>query len=182
MKTCWECGEKLQVIKGEPYHYTESGLDNVYLHGIIQYKCAKCMEGGPEIPNIQELHLLIGSLVICKRLPLTAQEIKYLRKELGQKSKDMAELLAVTPQEYSKWENARDIISRNYDKSLRMLYILNAESKVGKVLHKGIRFTMGMASIKQPMKKPEDIKIDITASEWIRPFEEPIFSEECVRA
>jgi len=182
MKTCWECDEKLQVIKDASYHYTECGLDNVYLHGIIQYKCTKCKAGGPEIPNIEELHLLIGSMVICKRIPLTAQEIRYLRKELEVKSKEMAELLSVTPQEYSKWENAKDIISRHYDKSLRMLYILNAESKTGKVLHDGIRFAKQMASMKQPQHKPEEAKIEISASEWIKPFEEFIFSEECFRA
>ena len=60
MKTCWECGAELQVIKDKPYHYIESGLDNVNLYGIIQYKCGNCGEGGPEIPKSEELHLVIA--------------------------------------------------------------------------------------------------------------------------
>lgn len=100
MKKCWVCGKDLEVIKDKPYHYKESGLDNVYLHGIIQYKCSGCGEEAAEIPNIEDLHLLIGKSIICNNEHLSAREVVYLKKELGLKSKDMAELLSVTPQEY----------------------------------------------------------------------------------
>ncbi|PXF52160.1 MAG: hypothetical protein C4B57_11380, partial [Deltaproteobacteria bacterium] len=43
-KTCFQCGGELQVNKNKPYHYTESGLDNVVLFGINQYKCKACSE------------------------------------------------------------------------------------------------------------------------------------------
>ena len=59
LETCWACGGKLQVIKNEPYQYIESGLDNVWLYGINQYKCESCGEGGPEIPKVDELHELL---------------------------------------------------------------------------------------------------------------------------
>ncbi len=36
--------KSLVVIKNQPYHYKKSGLDNVFLHGIIQYKCNHCGE------------------------------------------------------------------------------------------------------------------------------------------
>lgn len=174
MKTCWECGGELQVIKDKPYHYRESGLDNVYLYGVIQYQCRNCNEGGPEIPKIEELHLLIGREIVCRNSRLTAKEITYLRKELGLKSKEMAELLSVTPQAYSKWENSKPI-SPVYDSQLRLLYILNADYKTGKVLHDGIRF---IQKVKPGMKasKPID-KIEISAQEWMRPLEEHFFCE-----
>ena len=106
MKKCWVCEKDLEVIKDQPYHYKESGLDNVYLHGIIQYKCSGCGEEAAEIPNIEDLHLLIGKSIICNNEHLSAREVVYLKKELGLKSKDMAELLSVTPQEYLNWENS----------------------------------------------------------------------------
>src|SRR4030042_5002945 len=171
MKTCWKCGGELQVIKDKPYHYKESGLDNIYLYGIIQYKCNECEEGGPEIPNIEKLHLAIGKTLVCKENLLTALEIKYLRKELGLKSKDMAEVLSVSPQEYSKWENAKDIISPVYDSNLRLIYVLNADHQVGAVLHDGIRFVQQMArSQKMTGKKVEERPIKISLSEWIGPI------------
>ena len=179
MKKCWVCGGDLEAIKDKPYHYKESGLDNVYLHGIIQYKCCKCGEEAPEIPNIEELHLLIGRCVICNKGYLSAQEIIYLRKELGLKSKEMAELLSVTPQEYSKWENSKDFISSGCDKHLRTLFILNADFKTGKVLHQGIRFMKHISLAKKAEYRKTDKTIDISASEWIKPFEMPLFNEDC---
>jgi ssDNA-binding Zn-finger/Zn-ribbon topoisomerase 1 len=55
MQTCGECGSNLQIIRGEPYHYVGCGLNNVYLHGINQYKCPRCGESGPEIPKVEAL-------------------------------------------------------------------------------------------------------------------------------
>lgn len=178
MKKCWVCGGDLAVIKDKPYQYKESGLDNVSLHGIIQYKCHNCGEEAPEIPNIEELHLLIGKSIICSNVYLSAQEIIFLRKELGLKSKDMAELLSVTPQEYSRWENSKDIISAGCDKHLRLLYILNADYKTGKVLHEGLRFMQLMSLTKKAVHRSIDKTIDLSASEWIK-LETPLFNEDC---
>jgi transcriptional regulator with XRE-family HTH domain len=180
MKTCWRCEGELQVIKDKPYHYKESGLDNIYLYGIIQYKCKECEEGGPEIPSIEKLHLAIGRTLVCKENLLTAPEIKYLRKELGLKSKEMAEVLSVSPQEYSKWENSKDIISPVYDSNLRLTYVLNADHQVGAVLHDGIRFVQQMArSQKVTSKKAKEKPIEISLSEWMGPIKDLFFSEEC---
>jgi len=38
---CSLCNDPLKEAK-ELYHYTESGLDNVYLCGIDIFKCEKC--------------------------------------------------------------------------------------------------------------------------------------------
>ena len=178
MKKCWVCGKDLEAIKDQPYQYKECGLDNVYLHGIIQYKCRSCGEEAPEIPNIEELHLLIGKSIICSDVYLSAQEIIYIRKELGLKSKELAELLSVTPQEFSKWENSKDIISAGCDKHLRLLYILNADYKTGKVLHDGLRFMQRMSLTKKAVHRTIDKTIALSASEWIKP-ETPLFNEDC---
>ena len=178
MKKCWICGNDLAVIKDKAYHYKESGLDNVFLHGIIQYKCNHCDEEAPEIPNLKELHLLIGKSIICRNEYLSSREIIYLRKELGLKSKEMAELLSVTPQEYSKWENSKDIISSGCDKHLRLLYILNADYEAGKVLHSGLRFIRNISLSKKAIEKPHDKMIALSVSEWMKP-EVPLFNEDC---
>ncbi|MCX5830543.1 MAG: helix-turn-helix domain-containing protein [Deltaproteobacteria bacterium] len=178
MKKCWVCEKDLEVIKDQPYQYKESGLDNVYLHGIIQYKCHNCGEEAPEIPNLKELHLLIGKSIICNNEYLSSQEIIYLRKELGLKGKEMAELLSVTPQEYSKWENSKDIISSGCDKHLRLLYILNADFETGKVLHSGLRFMKQMSFAKKAIYRSVDKRIALSVSEWIKP-EAPLFREDC---
>ena len=66
-KTCFQCGGELQVNKNKSYHYTESGLDNVILFGINQYKCKACSETFVSIPMMEELHLLLGRELCCKK-------------------------------------------------------------------------------------------------------------------
>lgn len=177
MKTCWMCGGEVQTIKDKPYHYTESGLDNVYLYGIIQYKCTQCDEEAPEIPNLEKLHLLIAKALVCKQESLSSKEILFLRKELGLKSKEMANLLSVTPQEYSKWENDRDIISPVYDRYLRSIYVLSADSQTGKVLHDGIKFLPRVSPPKRNIAKNMLKNIEISVSEWLKTPETPLFCD-----
>jgi len=66
-----------------------------------------------------------------------------------------------------------------YDRHLRSLYMLNADYEFGAVLHEGIRFTKRMALKKDEMAPKKD-KIEISASEWLKPFDEPIFNETCL--
>jgi len=181
MNFCWECGSTLTIIKDKPYHYTECGLENVYLHGIIQYECSACGETGAEIPRIKELHLMIGKYIVCQEESLTGAEIRFLRKELGLKARDMAEYLSVTPQAYSKWENSHNRISPVYDKQLRLLYVLNAEEKFGRVLHEGIRFLQRLKlSQTASSDSTAEHRLEIAAHEWLMPITEPLFSETCL--
>jgi len=159
----------LAVIKDQPYHYKESGLDNVFLYGIIQYKCNHCGEEAPEIPNLKDLHLLIGKSIICSNEYLSSREIIYLRKELGLKSKEVAELLSVTSQEYSKWENSKDIISPGCDKHLRLLYVLNADYETGKVMHSGLGLMRNISLSKKSNPKKKNKMIVLSVSEWMKP-------------
>ena len=62
MGRCSKCNNILEIIKDIPYHYEESGLDYVWLIGMLQYKCGKCGDIYVEIPRINELHLLIGKM------------------------------------------------------------------------------------------------------------------------
>jgi putative zinc finger/helix-turn-helix YgiT family protein len=184
MEACWQCGSRVSVIKDKPYHYTECGLDNVYLYGVNQYKCAKCRETAVDIPKIRELHLMIGRILVCDDSPLTGPEIKYLRKELRLKSKEVADFLSVDVATYSRWENSKIPIGATADKLLRTLYILNAESEAGRVLHKGIRSINVMRNLKAPadtkhrIDKSKVSNIELTLSDWLIMPSEPIFCEQ----
>jgi len=176
MDTCWKCGKKLKIIKTKSYHYTESGLNNIYLHGILQYQCPNCGESGAEIPHVKDLHLLIGRDTICKGEFLSGDEVHFLRKELGLKSKDMAETLSLEKETYSRWENGKQKVSATVDKYLRLIYILNASEKEGKVLHKNIRKMLQGVAIRPPSSK----KLELSPAEWLGGLESPLFNELCV--
>lgn len=127
MEKCYVCGNALEVIKDKPYEYTECGLP-VLLLGITQYRCGSCGEEYAAIPAPEKLHKLIG-LEICRsrKALLLPEEIKFLRKELGLKAKDLAASLGVEDATVSRWENGKQQIGEGSDRLLRALYLSCAE-------------------------------------------------------
>ena len=80
MKVCQRCGSKLTVKNEERVHYLESGLDNIYLDGIIQYECLECSKNHAEIPAVKDLNFLIVINLVFKKGELTWEEIKFLER------------------------------------------------------------------------------------------------------
>lgn len=122
---CVECGGKMTTQKAKSYRYTESGLSNVFLSGIAVHQCRSCGVKYPEIPRIQDLHLGIAKLLAFKDGPLAGEEIRFLRKEMGLKAKDLANQMGVTKQHFSKWENNEEPIGAGTDRLLRCLFLLD---------------------------------------------------------
>lgn len=176
MEKCDNCGSVLEIIKDRPYHYIESGLSYIWLIGIIQYKCKKCDEMSVEIPRISELHLLIGKNIVCKKELLTGEEVRFLRKEISMKSKDMAAALSIGPETYSRWENSKQEVAACHDKALRMMYVMNASEKRGKVLSSDFQSILNDIASKKAPKKMK--KIQLSPAEWLNRLNEPIFGRE----
>ena len=123
MGKCYTCGQTLEVIKDQPYEYSECGL-NVTLLGITQYRCRSCGEEFVAIPSPQRLHRVIG-VEICrnKKALLKPEEIIFIRKELRLKAKDLARILGVSDSVVSRWENAKSIIGEGNDRLLRSIFL-----------------------------------------------------------
>jgi putative zinc finger/helix-turn-helix YgiT family protein len=180
MEKCYKCDSDLETITDLPYHYKESGLDYIWLVEILQYRCKKCGEVSVEIPHVNELHLLIGKYVVCKKELLTGPEVKFLRKEIGMKSKDMAAALSIGAETYSRWENGKQLITAPHDKGLRMIYVMNASEKMGRVLSQNSRSALlDIAAKKAPQKSK---KIQFSLSDWLNRLDEPIFGGQVCAA
>jgi putative zinc finger/helix-turn-helix YgiT family protein len=178
MEKCLHCDTALEVIKDRAYRYRESGLDFVYLSGVLQYRCPKCGETSVEIPRVNDLHLLIGKALVCKKGLLAGDEVKFLRKEIGMKGKEIAAALSIEPETYSRWENGKRGVAPCHDKSLRMMYVMSASEKFGKVLSRdSISILSTIAIDKAPIKTRGKIKI--SSVEWLHGLNEPIFGEAC---
>lgn len=117
---CHECNSEMEENRGT-YHYMESGLDNVYLEGIYTYTCS-CGESFPTIPNGVELQKVVGYAIINKQGSLNGKEIRFLRKNMGLKAKDLTEYLGVDKSTVSRWENKNQHLSKSIDKFIRLLY------------------------------------------------------------
>lgn len=104
------------------YHYTDSGLDNIYLeNGFSVYDTP--YGKGVSIEDTKGLHQAIGQWLISLPKGLTGAELRFIRLEMELTQKDLAGILGSTEQNVRRWEKARaKPILRTADYLLRALY------------------------------------------------------------
>ena len=109
------------------YHYTESGLRNVWL--VNGYK-TRTVDGheAVAIHDVDQLHQVIGKSLADKPC-LTGTELRFLRKEIGLSQTKLAELLGTTEQTVSLWERGRRM-PKAYDRLVRAIYLESIEGNV----------------------------------------------------
>lgn len=111
----------------EPFHFTDSGLPNVYLVGIKYFVCSECGNVVAEIPAIKQLMQLIARDIVLSPQDLTGEKIRFLRKRLGKKASEYAKYLGFTPETLSRIENDKQPISVQAQKLARLSYCVFSE-------------------------------------------------------
>jgi Helix-turn-helix. len=120
MLICPNCkAEKMEKRFGD-YHFTECGLDNVYLKEWLLYKCANCNAEMPLLPDPDDFTAWLAEQLVRQESRLKGNEIFFLRKALDLTGAKLAERLGVQRVEVSRWENDRQPISFHADFQLRM--------------------------------------------------------------
>lgn len=105
------------------YHYTDSGLDNVYLENGFTIHQTPYGEG-VSIENTEGLHRAIGQWLVSLPKPLTGAECRFLRLEMRLTQRDLAGFLGLEEQAVRRWEKNRDgHFNGAADRLLRILYI-----------------------------------------------------------
>jgi len=117
---CPNC-QQLRKTHAGKYHYTESGLQNVWLLGVEIFKC-NCGEKFAIIPCLEELHKLIAMIILKKEDQLSGREIRFLRKHMGLKAKDFAKQIGVMNVTVSRWEREETIPPQPIDRLIRFFY------------------------------------------------------------
>ena len=106
------------------YHYTDSGLSNVWL--VNGYRTVSSPHGkAVSIENLEGLHRSIGCKLAQEKPRLTGIEFRFLRKELGLSQTALAELLGNTEQAVAKWEKGAPLPAWA-DRLLRQVYLEQA--------------------------------------------------------
>jgi DNA-binding transcriptional regulator YiaG len=117
------------------YHYTESGLDNVYLADGYEFVEAP---GGQEvrITDIDGLHEAIGRTLIADKKNLSGKEIRFLRHEMLLSQARLAKLLEVGEQTVHRWEKGKAEIPKPAETLIRLLYREHIKDKAApKIRH-----------------------------------------------
>lgn len=101
------------------YHYTECGLDNVWLSN--GYKSKSTAYGkAVAIEDVEGLHAAVAVNLIQKMGRLTGKEFRFLRLFMCMSQGGVAKLLGVQEQSVSLWERTGKV-PKSQDTLLRML-------------------------------------------------------------
>lgn len=115
-----------------PYHYTESGLNNIYL--LNGYKVIDTPRGKSiSVHDIDGLHKAIGWFLISSRRDLSGDEIRFLRHEMLMSQDTLARLLGVSEQAVRRWERGKIDIPKPSESLLRLLYKEHINDRDGSV-------------------------------------------------
>lgn len=102
------------------YHYTESGLSNVWL--VNGYTLHKTKYGkGVAIHDVDGLHKAIAQ-ALANKPRLTGAEVRFLRKEMGMSQAGLGGLLGVTDQAVALWER-KGRVPKTAERLLRLIYV-----------------------------------------------------------
>lgn len=103
------------------YHYTESGLRNVWL--VNGFTVTKTNYGkGVSFENVEGLHRSIGKWLCSNSPRLKGPEVRFLRQEMELSQAGLAKLLGNNSQSVALWEKSRGQVPKWADRLLRALY------------------------------------------------------------
>jgi putative zinc finger/helix-turn-helix YgiT family protein len=117
---CSKCGSPMHVKAKATHRYTECGLSNIVLVGVVVRRCPKCGNRSVVIPKVAQLHRKLAQGLAEQSQRLAAEEIRFLRKYLGWSGADFAQFFGVTPETVSRWENGSKSMSATSERLLRL--------------------------------------------------------------
>jgi DNA-binding transcriptional regulator YiaG len=109
-------------LENAPYHYTQCGLDDVYLWSGFKIYDTPGQEG-VAIDDIEGLHKAIGECLSLHAPKLNAKEFKFLRKTMDLTQAELAEQFGCDEQTIARWEKGETAINGAADRLIRLLYL-----------------------------------------------------------
>ncbi|MFM9863602.1 MAG: helix-turn-helix domain-containing protein [Micropepsaceae bacterium] len=106
----------------KPFHYTQCGLDDVYL---LSGFTLKETAHGPafSIKNIEGLHAEIAFALVRDRKTFNAKEVRFMRKQMKLTQEKFGELIGVGDQMVARFEKSESSISTASAMLLRAQYL-----------------------------------------------------------
>ena len=98
---------EIEMDRSHYYHYTECGLDNIYL--LNGFQIENSINGKEvHIEDIHELHKAIAEGVISKKSRLSGSEIRFIRHMLDLSQTSLSKILGVDYQTILRWEKSEN--------------------------------------------------------------------------
>jgi DNA-binding transcriptional regulator YiaG len=104
------------------YHYTECGLDYVYL--VDGYEVMETAYGKVvQVTNASRLDRAIALAVVRRQNRLTGQEVRFLRGLLDMTQAELGAALGKDSQTVARWEKGKTEIPPTEDIAIRQIYL-----------------------------------------------------------
>ena len=108
-KRCFNC-KGADLVAGKHVDRIEVG-GHAFTRTVATRRCRRCGEQTIQGQDIESFELDVAA-ELARHGQLPADAFKYMRRVLGLKAAELAELLDVTAETVSRWENARQPIER----------------------------------------------------------------------
>ena len=106
----------------KPYHYTECGLDYVYL--VDGFEVIDTGYGSVvQVVNASKLDRAIADAVVRRQNRLVGQEVRFLRGILDITQAELGKALGKDAQSIARWEKGKTEIPPTEDIAIRQIYL-----------------------------------------------------------
>ena len=106
----------------KPYHYTECGLDYVYL--VDGFEVVETGYGPVvRVANAGKLDRAIALAVVRRQSRLTGQEVRFLRGILDMTQAELGGALGKDAQSVARWEKGKTELPPTEDIAIRQVYL-----------------------------------------------------------
>ena len=143
------------------YHYTECGLDNVFIEGMNSVND----HAGKETVTVSAvglLHRVIAEGIVNLPSKMSGKELRFLRSEMGMTQEKLAEVLKVTLLTISRWEREESPIKDTAEMLIRLMAVerlkLDVELDVDAVSSK-VTAAPRLAAIRIDGSKPKKYQL-----------------------
>ena len=116
------------------YHYTECGLDNVFIEN-MEPVIDDAGEQAVEIPQVNRLHKVIAYGIVKQDASMSGKELRFLRTEMGCTQAELAKLVHCDEQTVRRWEQGKTPLDSRGEIVIRLL----AEELLGLERDKSVR-------------------------------------------
>ena len=141
------------------HHYTECGLQNVFIVGIQRM----VDDEGDEVvlvPAINQLHRVIAEGIVSHPKGINGAELRFLRSEMGYTQSELAALVHRDKQSLGRWERSETEIDSASEAVIRKLAMEKLE----------LRLELGMEQLTRssvPTAEVQPIKINAIADGYV---------------
>jgi DNA-binding transcriptional regulator YiaG len=103
-----------------PFHFTASGLSNVWLLNGFTIEVTPHGEG-VRIEDVDGLHKALAHAIVTAKAAFTGEELRFLRKYLQLSQAGLGRLLGLSDQSIARWEKGQGAIDPSAERLVRMV-------------------------------------------------------------